>query len=433
MTWSRRYRVRLYLRTTVWVLPALAILLALALSSVFYRVESALGTPSVMNPDAARTVLITLASAVFTCIVFLFSTLLLALQLASAQLTPRAIAVVFSDPVAKASSALLAFTFTFVISVVVRMDDTVPPLTARIASYLCIASLITFFYLIDHMGKAVRPSLLLRSVGMRGRKIIETVYPCLFDPAQSRDADSERTGIGAPDTVVSADAAGTVLACDVPGLVTLARRADCVFELVPQIGDFIASGQPLFGVFGKSSPSLAQELRQRVAIGPERTMDQDPIFAFRIIVDIASKALSPAINDPTTAVLAVDQVHHLLREVGERRLEDERTADGSGRVRLIFRTPNWGDFVHLAVTEIRQYGRESLQVTRRLNAMLESLIAILPSERASLLRQELTILHRSAVRFFPDPEDLALADMSDPQGVGGRTEEHARPTKLAMR
>jgi uncharacterized membrane protein len=156
-----------------------------------------------------------------------------------------------------------------------------------------------------------------------------------------------------------------------------------------------------------------------VAIGHERTLEQDPAFAFRIIVDIACKALSPAINDPTTAVLAIDQLHHLLRNVGQRSLDDDRIRDTQNRVRLIHRTPGWEDFVHLAITEIRHFGCESIQVARRLRAMLEDLIRTLPEDRIALLHQELKLLERSASRFFREPEDRALAAVSDSQGVGG--------------
>src|SRR6185369_5074569 len=112
------------------------------------------------------------------------------------------------------------------------------------------------------------------------------------------------------------------------------------------------------------------------------TPEQDPTLAFRIMVDIASKALSPAINDPTTAVLAIDQIHHLLRNVGGRCLDEERVRDVTGRLRLVYRTPDWQDFVHLAVTEIRHFGGESIQIARRMRAMLENLIQCLPRERA---------------------------------------------------
>jgi len=202
--------------------------------------------------------------------------------------------------------------------------------------------------------------------------------------------------------------------------VALAGHADCVIELVPQVGDFVAAGDPLFRVYGGRAGLTERALHHSVAVGQERTLEQDPTFAFRIIVDIASKGLSPAINDPTTAVLAIDQIHHLLRNVGNRGLEDGFVRDAAGHLRLIYRTPDWEDFVHLAVTEIRQFGGVSIQVARRLRAMLENLIQTVPTERATLLRQELAVLQRSAERFFKEPEDRALADVSDFQGVGGK-------------
>src|SRR5205807_1412444 len=163
-----------------------------------------------------------------------------------------------------------------------------------------------------------------------------------------------------------------------------------------------------------------EALCQSVAIGQERTLEQDPTYAFRLMVDIASKALSPAINDPTTAVLALDQIHRLLRKVGNRRLDNGQVRDSAGRLRLVYRTPDWEDYVCLAVTEIRHFGGASIQIARRLRAMLDNLIQTLAAERVGLLRQELDLLHRSAERFFADPEDRALADVSDFQGVGGK-------------
>ena len=150
-------------------------------------------------------------------------------------------------------------------------------------------------------------------------------------------------------------------------------------------------------------------------------MEQDPEFAFRIIVDIAAKALSPAINDPTTAVLAVDQIHRLLRAVGERQLDTGRIHDDAGRLRLLYRTPDWEDFVGLAITEIRHFGRDSFQIVRRLRAMLENLIDTLPPNRAALLRTELALLDRGVERDFRDPEDRVRAASADSLGVGGAT------------
>lgn len=212
------------------------------------------------------------------------------------------------------------------------------------------------------------------------------------------------------------------------GLVELGERYDSFLELMPQVGDYVAPGNPLFRVRGEREfPEAA--LHECIALGWERTMEQDPGFAFRVLVDIASKALSPAINDPTTAVLALDQIHHLLRHLGKRCLADEKVRDRSGTVRLLYRTPDWEDFVVLAATEIRQFGGSSIQVVRRLQAMLEDLIANVPEDRAVPLRQEMRLLRKSSERFFQDPEDRARAAVGDTQGVGGKQE--GSPTSTA--
>jgi uncharacterized membrane protein len=223
--------------------------------------------------------------------------------------------------------------------------------------------------------------------------------------------------------VVTSKRDGVVQAFDVAGLVAAAERAGCVVEVVPQVGEFVASGESLFRIFPAGAALSDATLRGSIALGQERTPEQDPAFSFRIIVDIASKGLSPAINDPTTAVLAIDQIHRLLRDVGRRCLDDERVRGSSGAVRLIYRTPGWDDFVQLAITEIRQFGAGSIQVARRLRALLDNLIQILPAERSPLLRQELDLLNRSIARFFTEPEDRALAGIGDLQGVGAKRGE----------
>jgi uncharacterized membrane protein len=420
MSWLLRHRVRHYIRNSIWVLPVLAMVFALAAVQLLHWFEESMGWELAIHADAARAVLGMLAASMFTFIVFVSSALLIAVQLASAQLSPRIIAMLFRDLVTKLSLTVFVFTFTITLAVLVRVADSVPKLTTYLAAYSSLASLGVFLYLIDHVGKALRPSGALRNVGRLGREVIESVYPRPLTEAPREPTPAGRPGeVGEPTAVIANPRDGVILAFDIKGLVSLAGRADCVIEIVPQVGDFVAAGDPLFRVFGRGASLTPRTLCQAVAVGQERTLEQDPTFALRIIVDIASKGLSPAINDPTTAVLAIDQIHYLLRNVGNRQLTDERVRDASGRLRLMYRTPNWEDFVHLAVTEIRHFGGESIQVARRLRAMLENLIQTLPEERATQLRQELNLLHRSAERFFLEPEDRALAEVSDFQGVGG--------------
>jgi uncharacterized membrane protein len=209
------------------------------------------------------------------------------------------------------------------------------------------------------------------------------------------------------------------MAVGITALVRQARDTSAVVELVPQVGDSVAPGDPLFRVFGEAHPIPAAALRGCVAVGTERTLEQDPRFAFRILVDIANRALSPAVNDPTTAVLALDQLDNLLRFLGKRRLDDGSARDADGTVRVVYRTPNWPDYVTLAVSEIRHYGQGSIQVDRRLQAMLKRLIDELPGDRRPALEEELGLLNRSVERGFDDETDRRRAAVADAQGVGG--------------
>jgi uncharacterized membrane protein len=184
------------------------------------------------------------------------------------------------------------------------------------------------------------------------------------------------------------------------------------------VGEFVAVGEPLFRLYAGAVALDDAALRGALAFGRERTLEQDPMFAFRILADIAAKALSPAINDPTTAVLAIDQIHRLLRGIGKRHLDSEAILDETGACGVLFHTPDWEDYVTLAVSEIREYGATSLQVVRRLRAMLENLIESLPSARRPHLEVQLRVLDRAVRRSFPDAEDREAAGAADPQGLG---------------
>ena len=192
-----------------------------------------------------------------------------------------------------------------------------------------------------------------------------------------------------------------------------------MIELIPQVGDFVSTGDPLARIYPPTAEIHEMVINGLVAFGPERTMEQDPSFAFRIMVDIGERALSPAINDPTTAVLAIDQIHRLLRYAGLKNIETGRVYDRSGKLRLIFPTPGWEDIVDLALTELRHFGAASIQVARRTKAMLEHLIDNLPAARADALRRELTALESSIARTFVESEDRRRANFGDFQGLGG--------------
>jgi uncharacterized membrane protein len=422
MNWNELYGLKSYLKSSLWLVPFVAIPLALVVTRILHGFDAWLGWRLLNFTTAGATVLLeAFVTATLSFVVFTFGSLLVAIQVASAQMTPRIIATtLLRNDVVRYTVGLFIFTLMFALSAQNKMGTDVHQLVMLVATLLGILSFAAFFYLIDYASRLLRPISILAHVGGDGLAVIESVYP---DPTLGPDIqESESLKLGPPDGVIRHQGtSGIVLAANLQLLMGEAERSNGVIEFVPEVGDFVAVDEPLFNLYGGARLIDEGTLRASIAFGSERTMDQDPTFAFRIVVDIALKALSPAINDPTTAVLALDQLHRMLRMVGNRHLRTDELLDKSGQLRVIFRTPNWEDFVHLAFSEIRACGSNNLQIVRRLRAMIENLIQTLPAHRHAALLGELGLLDREIERNFTYPEDLALAHIADAQGLGGHS------------
>ena len=420
MSWNQIYGLKSYLRSSLWLIPFVSIPLALVVIRLLDRLDAGLGWSLLdFTATGAKVLLEAFVTATLSFLVFTFGSLLIAIQVASAQMTPRIIATtLLRNEVVKYTVGLLIFTLMFALSAQNRMGDDVRQLVMLVATLLGILSFAAFFYLIDYASRLLRPVSVLTHVGSNGLAVVESLYP--LPTARPGIPAGKSIDLGAPDGVVRHQGSSAiVLAVNLGPLTAKAERSNGIIEFVPQVGEFVAVDEPLFNLYGGARSIDQDMLRGSVAFGSERTMEQDPTFAFRIVVDIALKALSPAINDPTTAVLAIDQLHRMLRAVGRRHQRTDEIFDKSGQLRVIFRTPNWQDFVHLSFSEIRACGSNNLQVARRLRAMIDNLVETLPAHRHAALLQQLSLLDREIEKNFVYPEDLALARLADTQGLGG--------------
>jgi uncharacterized membrane protein len=372
------------------------------------------------TPDGAHALAGIVAAAMISFIVLFFSVLMLTVQIASSALTPRIIARPFRSPILKASLGLFVYTLITSMALVVRPANEAVEITTIIVVVLTVASTCVFLYVVEHVSKQLRPVTVMADVASEGIRVIRTVYPALLEQQSGAEEKQDELWHEATSQVLLySGKPGVVLSFDLKALIALAVREDCTIELVPQVGDFLNVDEPLFRLYRTAKPIASEEMLRYIALGRERTLEQDPAFAFRVIVDIALKALSPAINDPTTSVLAIDQIHILLHEVGIRRLDKGLVRDPTGQIRLIYHTPDWEDFVGLAITEVRHFGGGSIQVVRRMRAMLENLISTLPASRSVELRRALALLRVTVDRGFLLPEDKTRAEIPDFQGLGG--------------
>jgi uncharacterized membrane protein len=421
MTWLKRYKIRSYINSALWVIPLAWGCAAVIFHRIVWRFDIWTGWELLgYSPDGARAVVSAISSSMLTFIVFLVSMLLLAVQIAVGQLTPRIIAGVFKNIRIKISLGIFLFTYLFSLSAQGRIGDPVPQLVVLLAILFSVTSICVFLYFVDYMGKSLRPISVCTGVYEQAVRVIDSIYPRLLNIAEGNKEDHKHfAGVDPSRTVLHTGKSGILLAFDTEGLTRAATRSGCLIRLVPEVGDFICIGDPLFQIFQGGESLEDNELHQSIAFGTERTLEQDPAFAFRIIVDISIKALSPAINDPTTGARCIDQIHRLLSRVGQRDLGDGLSHDDTGQLRFVFPTPDWQDFVELGVSEILLYGAGSIQVVRRLRAMLEDLIDSMPTPRIPLLRDQMAMLDRAVELNFADPSYRAMAGTGDYLGMGG--------------
>lgn len=428
MRWNRQYLIKSYISASLWFVPFGAMVIYWVVTRITHGIGGWLlrsgridETTALLglSMTGARTVLETIVTINLSFLVFTFGSLLVAIQVAGGQYTPRIIATtLLRDNAIRFTVGYFVFTLLFTLRVLIRMgDEMVHQFNTFIAAGFGMASLVVFLYLIDYAARFLRPVSIVQCVARSGIAVIKNLYPQAT--GQSLAVETAPRPANPQRTVANAGRSGVVLAVDLTGLVAQAQGANGVIEFIPQVGDFVATDEPLFRLYGGAGAIDNRILHASVALGTERTIDQDPTFAFRILVDIAIKALSPAINDPTTAVLAIDQLHRLLRLVGLRQLSSEDIRDPAGELRLLFRTPNWEDYVHLTCIEIRHFGAGSVQVMRRMRSLLENLLQTLPPHRHAELRHQLALLDRAIDERYTFPEDRAIARCPDAQGLGG--------------
>ena len=345
MRWNLRYSVRSYLRSSLWIVPFITFVAYLVMIRLVDYLDSLVDWSlpfQSFSPSGQAAALQTFITLAASYLVFTFGSLLVAIQIAGGQLTPRIIATtLLRDNAIRFSVGLFILSLLSATGALVRHETAGSHLIIPVAVILGLLSVATFLFLIDYAARLLRPVSIVWRVGDEGLAVIRRVYSEPAGEALGVPSPPLFPGTSGRDAVHQGRSGDHSCFLDLKALVSLARRADGVIEIIPQVGDFITTGDPVFRLYGGASNLDERELSAQVALGAERTIEQDATFAFRVIVDIANKALSKAINDPTTAVLALDQLHRLLRAVGMRDLRGEEVRDEAGHLRVIFHTPYW--------------------------------------------------------------------------------------------
>src|SRR5688500_4290124 len=407
-------------RTSLWLVPLLCVLAGVLIvlgtlwldrrSGYSLVPQSVTGTPS-----DAQTTLSVFATGMVSLTTLVLTVTLVVVQLAMGQFSPRIVAALLSDRFSQLAIGL--FGATFVVAVLtlreIRGSDTgtVPGLSVVLSHLLMLASLVMLIVFVHHSGQTMRATGLIDLVGDRTRDLIASSFPATPGPATAPDGD--------PD-VVPAREPGSVVRIDRAGLVAAARRADCVLELVPVVGDFVSGGAPLFRVHPgpRRAGDAAGPAARLVRVGPERVHTEDAPYGLRKLVDVAERSIAQPFNDPTTTLQALHRLHDLLRQLAATPLPPGEHRDEDGVVRLVERTLSWDGYVRLAFDEIRLAGAASPQVTRRLCAALQDLKSVAPPDRQAPLDRQLRLLTAAVHRAYEDEEDIVAALTPDAEGIG---------------
>jgi uncharacterized membrane protein len=415
------------LRDSLWLIPTVLAVAGIALAFFAVGVDSrGLGGGSLNYPwdfgggvAGARGVLSTIAGSIITVTGVVFSITVVALQLASSQFTPRALSTFTGDRVTQVVLGLLIGTFAYSLVVLrtVRsassdFDVFVPSLSVTIAIGLALACIGGLVFFIDHTSQSIQPSFLIARIAGDTIRRAGRLFPEPFERGSSGDVQSSEPASGEAG-VTEASETGYVLGIDEAALLDLAASTGMTaIRAEVEIGAFVLSGAPIVSVWPASalSDGAVSRLRRAVAIGWQRSPEHDVELGIRQIVDIALRALSPGVNDPTTARLCIDHLSEVIVFLGGRAMPRALRVDPRGQTLLVGRQPEFEAFVAYAFSEIRHFGAGTPSVAAQLVSSFRRAEPLLPAQRRPVLRRELEHVLEAARRSIESPVDLAVVE-----------------------
>ena len=419
MTWSRRFRVREQVRNSLWIVPLLGSVLGAILGFAVAEVDRHVDMPTFItySSSTASTLLTAIVGAAAALTGFVVTVTALIVPMVIGTFSPRYMRLWYRDPLLKATLALLAGTLTFSFALLRRIEpDFVPNAGVSTAGVLVVASLILFLFFFSRSMSRLRPVAVAALVARAGRAAFEQTRAII----ERSDVAIEHPGPDIePTQVVRFTRPGVIEAIHLDGLVGWARAREAQLVLNHAVGDAVPIGGTLATIYGGNACAGAEhELNGMIALGDERTIQQDPAFAIRIMVDIALMALSPAVNAPTTATQVLAHLGETLRVIGATDLE-RLASSALGDEPPVMPLQRWEDYLTLGVTEIREYGASGIQVMRALRAMLEDLREDVRREHRAAVEEELARLDSTLAANWSDSVDLDRAAVADRQGIGG--------------
>jgi len=410
-----------YLAGALWVLPTISVLVFLTAGALLSRVSISDDSPLAFqgSADDARNVLIVVSTTMITVTGLVFALTIVALQIASGQYSPRLLRNFMRDRGTQVVLSVFVGAFAYSTAGLYTVGTQragqqafVPRLAVSGSLALALASVGVLIYFIHHLARSIQIDSIMSQIQRETCEVIDDIYP--HDAASDLEPE-ERCPDPPPYAVVlPAASSGYVQAVQPAPLVETAIRQDVVVRLAKRVGDHVVDGTPVAWAWPRSpdrpppAPALlAEAVADAVQVGFERTMVQDVLFGLRRLVDIANRALSPAVNDPYTAIQAVHHLSVLLCVLARRRLGDWLCRDQQGTLRVAVPLPDFDEYLRRSTAQIRRFGAAEPPLTRSLIQLLQDVgTSTASDERRAACAHHLWLVLEDAKRETAQPDDL---------------------------
>ncbi len=412
------------LRTNLWLVPTLEIAFAVALFAGTYALDRAAYDGSVQLPsflvsgtaDAARQILTAIAAAVITVVTLVFSITIVTLTLASTQFGPRMLRNFIRDRITQFTLGSFVATFVYAVLALGAIGsgghgDFVPHLSVTVTMALVVLDVAVLVLFIDHIAKSIQLPQVIASIARDLSQAIEAeVAPPAPGGAKAGPSLSEMlVRLDEDSGVVRAPSSGYLQYVGMSTLIDIASRGHAVIRLLRRPGHFVVEGEPLANVWPASAaPGVARALGGAHATGPHRTLTQDLSFAVDQLVEIAIRALSPAVNDTFTALACIDWLGDGLGKMADRWQPATVHRDAAGHVRVITVTVNFDRLLERAHDKIRQASRGMPAVMiRQLDGLTKVMAYTTSPRQRELVLAQAEMIMRACEESVPEQSDRA--------------------------
>ncbi len=417
------------MRSSFWFVPAMIVLDAVALAAVLIGVDATVDLhiverwPLIFGAGAAgaRGLLTTVASSMITVAGVVFSITIVALALTSSQYTSRVLRNFMRDPINQVVLGVFVgiFAYCLVVLRTIRGGDEgafVPSLAVLVGLILAFVGIAFLIYFIHHISMSIQASSILAAAAQDTINAVDHLFPNALSKNADEEADGHRAIFLAEHTwtAIPAQKTGYIESVGLDALLALARERGIILRMERGIGEFVVEDTPLISVAGPGEldEQMRDELNALYAISRQRLVEQDVAFGIRQIVDVALKALSPGINDTTTAVMCVDYLTAILVRLSIRRIVTSLRLD-QGELRMIVRGPSFESLLAEAFDQIRQNAEANVAVLTRLLQALETIAGhATNTRRRRVLSQQMDLIASTARRTISTPHDMADIDIS---------------------